>query len=311
MILLSGWQTRAGEQENVGANETSPRSRTNTRRRTLARANRRMGARYLASLAIAGALACDLVTNPVPAGAVHFVTPPEYRLWWRMTETCSGRQGNLGDVSLYVVPGVDRVTTASGQVVQSYWQTESHRIILASSVQFNGPVVRHEMLHALLGNVPGHPRNEFLYRCGGIVDCPVTCLDSATAAPPDPSSFVVLPSDSLELIATLSPTAPSSSAYNGEFAVIVSVTNKRAVPVLVNSGIGHLYGFRILGPSLLIQRSLGGGDPQPATFLAGQTKVLAFDLAVRDRVWPAGPLELWPSFAGYEAKVPLRFTVNP
>jgi hypothetical protein len=281
MIRLSSWRTPAG------------------------------GARVLASLAIAGALACELSTSPVPAGAMAFTPPPEYRLWWLMTETCSGRQGNLGDVSFYVVPGVDRVTTASGEVVQSYWQTRSHRIILSESVQLNGQVVRHEMLHALLGDVPGHPRDEFLYRCGGIVNCPAVCLDRATTDPPDPNSYTVLPPDSLEVRATLTPTAPSSASYGGHFAVIVSVTNKRAIPVLSNSGIGNLFGFRIEGPSLLIQRSLGGSDPTPAAFLPGQTKVLAFDLAVGDFVWPPDTLELWPRFAGYEAKTPLRFTVNP
>jgi hypothetical protein len=260
---------------------------------------------------MAAALACDLSTGPVPAGALPFVAPAEYRLWWRMMETCSGRQGGLGDVSLYVVPRVSTVTTASGAVVQSYWQTQSHRIVLAASVQFDGPTVRHEMLHALLGDVPGHPRDEFLYRCGGMVNCPAYCLDSATGNQPDPNSYTILPPDSLEVSATLTPTTPGSRSYNGHFALIVSVTNKRAVPVFVNSAVGHFFGYRIRGPSLLIQRSLAGWDPQPAAFLAGQTKVLAFDLVVGDRVWPSGILELWPSFAGYEAKAPLRFTVNP
>jgi len=271
----------------------------------------RIGARYLASIAIVGALACDLTTSPLPAGAVPFAAPPAYELWWRMTETCSGRQGKLENVSWYVVPGVDRVTTASGEVVQSFWQTQSHRIILAESVRFDGPVVRHEMLHALLRDVPGHPRDEFLFRCGGIVNCPAVCLDSGTADPADHSSSTFLPADSLEVSASLTPTTPSTNLYGGQFAVIVSVTNKRAISVSENSGIGHLFGYRIEGPSLLIKRSLGGWDPEPATFLAGQTKVFAFDLAVGDFVWPPDTLELWPSFADYEAKAPLRFTVDP
>ena len=73
---------------------------------------------YTAGLGISVVLACESPTTPLPAGAVSFAAPPEYELWWRMTETCAGRQGKLEQVSWYVVPGVPTVTTPAGDVAQ-------------------------------------------------------------------------------------------------------------------------------------------------------------------------------------------------
>jgi len=242
---------------------------------------------------------------------MSFAPPPAYQLWWRMTETCAARQGRLEAVSWYVMPRGVPVTTPEGEAVDGYWQDPGNRVVLASWAQFDGPVVRHEMLHALLGDVPGHPRDYFYLRCGGIVACAQACLEGVAADPANHNSYTVLPPDSLEVSATVTPATPSSTLYDGQFALTVSVTNKRAVPVFVSSRAGLEWRYRIQGPNFLIQGLGGTGDPQPATFLAGQTKQLAFDLVLKDVAWPRGILEVLPSFAGYEAKTPLRFTVDP
>jgi hypothetical protein len=266
---------------------------------------------YTASLGIAVVLACKSPTSPLPAGAVSFAAPPEYELWWRMTETCAGRQGKFEQVSWYIMPGVPTVTTPAGEGAQGYWDERAKRIVLAGFSQHEGWLVRHEMLHALLGAVPGHPHDDFLLRCGGIVVCADDCLEGVTADPANHNSYAVVPPESLEVSASLTPTTPSSTSYDGHFALIVSVTNKRAFPVFVSSRTGLGFGYRIQAPSGWAHGSGGSGDPQAATFLAGQTKVLAFDLVLNSG-WPApGTFDVWPEFGGYEGKTPLRFTVDP
>jgi hypothetical protein len=242
---------------------------------------------------------------------MSFAAPPGYELWWRMTEACAARQGKLEAVSWYVMPRGVAATTPTGEAVDGYWQDPGNRIVLASWAQFDGPVVRHEMLHALLGAVPGHPQDYFRLRCGGIVACGDECFEGVTTDSANPNSYTVLPPDSLEVSATITPATPSSSLYDGQFALIVSVTNKRTIPVFVSSPVGLEWRYRIQGPSFLIQRLGGTGDPQPATFQAGQTKQVAFDLVLRDFAWPPGILEVLPSFGGYEPKTPLQFTVAP
>jgi hypothetical protein len=103
--------------------------------------------------------------GPLPANARHLVIPAEFANWWRATESCSGLAGRLEEVSWYVVPGADTLSTPEGPKA-AVWSHSSAgvRIVLAGDYADHELVVRHEMLHALLDR-EGHPPEYFRERC--------------------------------------------------------------------------------------------------------------------------------------------------
>jgi hypothetical protein len=130
--------------------------------------------------------ACDAPLAPVLVeGAERFEPPPVYNLWWEITEECSGRRRSFGRVRWYYVPGAHTITV-EGREVEGYWSSAGNAIVLAEFSMLRGQLVRHEMLHALEGNV-GHPREAFLDRCGGVVLCDGACIQEAA---PDRKSVV-------------------------------------------------------------------------------------------------------------------------
>ena len=132
-------------------------------------------------LALATALAaCHSLTDPaLPATATSFTPPPVYSQWWTMVEQCSGLSGSLAAVSWFVVPG-SSVNDGTDSEVSGYWSKASNRIVLANAFRTNGPLVRHEMLHALIQDV-GHPASYFQQKCAGVVVCVKSCLTSGSA----------------------------------------------------------------------------------------------------------------------------------
>lgn len=176
----------------------------------------------------AAATACELfVTDPpLPKGAIAMTPPPQYDLWWRLTERCSGLSGALGAIAWYTVPDVDSlIDSPLREWVRGEYIPAEHRIILAGHSRADAFVVRHEMLHALL-NRPGHPAEYFQDRCYGVV----------ASEPPRPardsSGDIVRPGD-LVVSARVDSTAPSLARDSLWFALTVSIHNPRAAPVRV------------------------------------------------------------------------------
>ena len=99
-----------------------------------------------------------LVAPPLPPTAVRLIPPIAYERWWRMVETCSAISGNLGDVNWYYVPDVNRVSDGR-EMVDGYWSKAGNQIVLPGNEVFDGELIRHEMLHALLqtGGIRGRP----------------------------------------------------------------------------------------------------------------------------------------------------------
>lgn len=91
--------------------------------------------------------------------------PAEYLEWHRKTKACSGLTGEFVALEWYVVPGVSTFGTPRGPQV-GMWETQGgiNRIIIAGQYAGHEMVVRHEILHALLGR-SGHPANYFVSRC--------------------------------------------------------------------------------------------------------------------------------------------------
>jgi hypothetical protein len=161
---------------------------------------------------VLAALGCTTVSEPLPSLAEQVDAPAAYEHWWAMTQECSGRTGDFASIHWYVVPGATSMTLRNGAVVDGYWDDANHRIVLAGAVQLWGDVVRHEMLHALLGRTRGHPRAQFIQNCGGIVACEGGCQNEGTPALPDSSWTHVLPSQ-LPVTLVVDPAAPSGTLY--------------------------------------------------------------------------------------------------
>ena len=90
------------------------------------------------------------------------MTPPAvYREWWAKTEACSGLSGDFDRVEWSLVAG-HSFPCASGNCA-GHWEP-GHRIYVAQDFVLNEMVVRHEILHDLLGRA-GHPDPPFGNPC--------------------------------------------------------------------------------------------------------------------------------------------------
>src|SRR5688572_7718188 len=137
-------------------------------------------------------VACaDLLGPRIPTAAVRIDPLPVYTEWWRMTEQCSGRTGDFRRIEWYVMPGVSGFSRGGLKDVQG--MILDNRIVIAERSLKSGPLVRHEMLHALIG-AEGHPRSEFIGRCGLVVACESGCPSELEAPPPPDSASGIVPS---------------------------------------------------------------------------------------------------------------------
>ncbi len=96
-----------------------------------------------------------------PAGDAPMDAPSVYREWWAETEACSGISGNFDRVRWLVVEG-HSFPCSSGRCA-GHWES-SHEIYIAKDWFMNELVVRHEILHDLLGRA-GHPAPPFGNGC--------------------------------------------------------------------------------------------------------------------------------------------------
>lgn len=101
----------------------------------------------------------------MPVGAVALSAPAIYREWHQSTEACSGLAGSFSTIQFYVVPGVSTFSTEDGPKVGLWTRVgKINRIVIAGDYLEHEMVVRHEMLHGLLGR-EGHPPEYFVDRC--------------------------------------------------------------------------------------------------------------------------------------------------
>lgn len=96
-----------------------------------------------------------------PQGDVPLDPPPVYREWWLKTQACSGLTGNFDRIQWSVIEGPS-FACSSGQCA-GHWNND-HHIFLAGDWVMNEMVVRHEMLHDMIGR-PGHPAPPFGQGC--------------------------------------------------------------------------------------------------------------------------------------------------
>lgn len=98
----------------------------------------------------------------VPNEAEPFVPPPIYATWWSRTEQCHHIYKNMNLVDWYVMPGASFIDP-TGKISIGYH--DHLHITLAGDYMYTEWTVRHEMLHALLFPIDGHPDKYFNKVC--------------------------------------------------------------------------------------------------------------------------------------------------
>jgi hypothetical protein len=224
---------------------------------------------------------CERPAAPVLVeGAERFSPPPAYQLWWEVTQECAGRRGLFSRVRWYYVPGA-RTLLVNGQRVEGYWTSAGNTIVLAEAALLKGPLVRHEMLHALQDG-DGHPREFFLRRCGGVVVCDGACADEEPLPPPNPALTRAEP-NGLEIGVEIWPEAPSLGLYGGYLTLTVTARNPRADSVIVTLP-GTMFGEPGTSFEYVVEDQVGatGGsarawDDGVVRFAPGEVKRHVFD----------------------------------
>ncbi len=87
-----------------------------------------------------------------------------YSEWWRKTEECSGRAGDMSKVTFYAVDAPNGAIGLNKTLAHGWWVRQGNRIYLPANALGEEWLVRHEMLHALLQR-GSHPTNKFVEAC--------------------------------------------------------------------------------------------------------------------------------------------------
>ena len=182
----------------------------------------------------------------------------------------------------------------------------------------DGAIIRHEMLHALLGS-KGHPREEFLGRCAGYVTCTSKCAEDAGPAPVVPTSVPRVSPTDLIVTAAIAPPTNLGIVDGSYFAIVVRARNPythtvvAALPtsaVVPGARISFAYTINGVGGESAQIYALDGSA---STFAAGETKAHVFDFFVGDgfrqgRIF-TGPYTAMVGYGGHFAPM-LAFTVR-
>ena len=236
------------------------------------------------ALACAAAACWSAFAPGLPQHSRPFDAPAVYARWWAMTEACSGRSRDLASIRWYRVPG-SAFRDGEQQRVGGAFNAHGRRIVLAQPELYDGPIVRHEMLHALLDGTTGgngHPRAEFLGSCASLVVCQNVCLEDAGRWHASPG-FVRLPPDSLD-IESDAELLPRERGGQRWLSLWVIVRNPRSRPVLVaapgDAPTPPSYGFDLRGPSGGISGGEMVTDSSTLFFQPFETKRWLFELLV-------------------------------
>ena len=127
----------------------------------------RSAAGVLPFLAILACADVHLFSPEFVAGAEPFEPPPFYVDLWRDVELCSGRRGDMRRVTWYRVPWAVSFEYKASEYNDFWWA--DHTVVLAGFRTDQADLVRHEMLHDLLGT-GNHPSFYFEGRCGHLLD---------------------------------------------------------------------------------------------------------------------------------------------
>jgi hypothetical protein len=228
---------------------------------------------------------CAKVTEPTffPDSAVPMVPPRPYALWWRLTEECAGIQGDFSSVVWFVVPGATGFERG-GRTYQGYWTPVGNRIVVAEGAMLSGQLVRHEMLHALVGS-GRHSAEAFVDQCGGVVACAGECLED-TGIPPVPAADAAeIESAALLTELRMEPIVTTLSNDSGWVAIMISATNPhphevwvRLNPIAEGLATSALFGYAAdVCPAHSVTERYTFTSKNRIGFAPHQTRRLVFD----------------------------------
>ena len=230
----------------------------------------------IALLACALSSCASLLDLVMPRGAEEMSPPAVYARWWQLTESCSGRSRDLASIRWYRTPGSSFIHDGEPAAGLSF----GNRIVIAQEYLYDGPIVRHEMLHALLGD-GGHPRSAFLGSCAALVYCFDKCARDGgpwTAS----SSYQLIAPDSLDVgVAVDLTSAPDGDRWLNEW---VTVRNPRARAIVVVAPgpprTPNTFEYQLWGPFGGIQGGLLAGDSSVLFFAPFESKRWLFEYRV-------------------------------
>lgn len=279
---------------------------------------KRLAIVIVALLPLVLAVCENKVVGPtLPADAAQFSPPPVYSTWWQMTEACSGLTGSLAAVTWYKTDEVVH-DTHSGDVIAGFWVPGSNQIVLNSTVMLDGGIVRHEMLHALRQK-GGHPRDQFLGKCAGTVDCEEACIADGGTYPTPPETPLNVSGDGIDISLQISPATPARNVDEGRFSITVLAHNKSTHWVTVTpsssaSAPNETFSIDVHGANGATGRDEDGLDPSQTIFAPGETKRHVFDLVIGDYPFAnqllPGDYVTRGSFAGWWSSDD-SFTISP
>ncbi|HJQ12002.1 MAG TPA: hypothetical protein VJ840_13315 [Gemmatimonadaceae bacterium] len=239
---------------------------------------------------VLGLTACDMhrLVDPVlPTDAKEFSPPSVYSTWWNMTQACSGSTGSLGAVTWFKTDKPLH-NSETGESINGYWSASSNRIVLTTSAMLDGGIVRHEMLHALVRK-PGHPRDQFLGKCAGTVNCLGSCILDAGSYQWPSESPIPVKGDSLDITLDIEPRNPDSAHDGGFFSITVFARNRSTHWITVPNYYAQFFpglndtktfGFVVVGPAGKTEGAEIGFDPSEKVFAPGETKKHVFDFSI-------------------------------
>jgi hypothetical protein len=233
----------------------------------------------------------------LPSDAHEFSPPPVYSTWWRMAKSCSGLTGSLESIT-WLKTDQQMIDSKTGERIAGYWNSSSNRIVLSTNAMLEGGIVRHEMLHSLLRR-GGHPRNQFLGKCLGTVDCQGNCIRDAGPYPNPPITPIHVTGDSINIGVEINPATPRSTIDDGFFSITVSVQNSTKHWVTVPSFWSTIFpehvdststfSFHIRGATGGIQGGELRFDQSEWIFAPGETKKQVFDFVIGNDLFERKP----------------------
>jgi hypothetical protein len=244
---------------------------------------------------------------PESASALH--PPPEFRVWWEVVESCSGHHARFDEVRWFQTNDL----LVRGETALGAWFSSGNRIALLGSESFEGRIVRHEMLHAILHD-GAHPPEYFQSQCGDAVVCGRDC--PSVSVPDDPT--LLSPGD-VEVDIRVFPRVPSISHYEGRMSFLLSVRNttgrngyfKQQFPPPSECPAGIL-GSSVTNPDRYVLRCdyLGGLYGLPRFYSAGETRSIVIDVNLQDLGPGEGPFFAEPVVVGAVFADNVRRTIS-
>jgi hypothetical protein len=253
--------------------------------------------------------ACGLWESDFPESAVYFTPPAQWRVWWEVLESCTGRRGRFDDITWFKAPfGEIRY---EGRVADAIWYAAGNRIALSRDFDTD-ELVRHELLHAVLQD-GSHPELYFERLCGDVVLCGRDCPTQKA-----PKNAMPITVADLDVDIEVFPRVPSIARYDDNVSFLLKVRNTTGRNGYVDFGGWNSLqceaGVVVMSAadpdrSASLCAFVGSGG-LPRYFLAGETRTVLLNMRLQHGHPGDGPFFAEPLVVGAVLDDNVRRTVN-